>query len=177
MQTDIFVLRIRGLMKNRIMTARERWFVKSLTVGVACLNLSCSTTTTRRSSLTPASDAKSGHGLRVDLPSFATIEELKAYGKPGEGVESYHTFEDGDSKVVVIVTGWGSGAVRDGISIYAYDSLTHRWEPAALWDTKARGVRVEFEKNVGVVRVLSKNGENIFSLSVSALSAKKTYDW
>lgn len=159
------------------MIARERWFLKSLALGLACLTLSCSTTATRRSSLTPATYANSGHGLRVDLPSFATIAELKAYGKPREGVESYYTFEDWDSKVVVIVTGWGSGAIRDGISIYAYDSLTHLWEPVALWDTKARGVRVEFDKNVGIVRVSSKNGETIFSVSVRALSAKKTYDW
>lgn len=159
------------------MISRVIWFVKPVAVCIACLTLSCSNTNTLRSSRTQANDANSRSGLRVELPSFSTIEELKAYGHPGEGVESYHTFEDQGAKVVVIVTGWGSGAVRDGISIYAYDSLTRLWEPVALWDTKARGVRVEFERNSGVIQVLSKKGETIFSLSVRALVAKKSYDW
>ena len=121
--------------------------------------------------------SKSLPGLKVDLPRFTTLDELKTYGSPGEGVESYHTFEDGMSKVVVVVTGWGSGAIRDGVSVYAYDAFTRHWEPVALWDTKARGVRVEFDKDRGIVHVLSRKGETIFSFSMRGLSAKASYDW
>jgi hypothetical protein len=174
--TATFALRIHGLLPNSIMNILSL-FVRTVPVCVACLVLGCHTNKAPRSSITPPNDSKVATGLTVHLPRSKTIEELKAYGDPGKGVEEYYTFEHGTSKVFVIVTAWGSGAIRDGVSIYAYDSLTHFWEPVALWDTKVRGVKIEFEKQDGTVRVLSNKGVTIFTLSVPSLAPRETYDW
>ena len=152
-------------------------FVRAIPVCLACLAVSCQTNKTSRSVTTLTNDSQTTTGLTVNLPRSKTIEGLKAYGDPGERVEQYYTFEDGTSKVLVVVTAWGSGAIRDGVSIYAYDSLTQFWEPVSVWDTKARGVKVEFEKKDHTVRILSNKGVLIFAVSLPALSAKKTYDW
>jgi hypothetical protein len=114
--------------------------------------------------------------LEIDLPSFRTLEDLKAWGSP-DHTERHYLFEKGQAKVAVIVVSWGSGDWRDAVFVYAYDQFRGQWNPWALWDTDAKNVQVIFDKRKGTIHVRSGKGVPIFSAQIEALQARRTREW
>src|SRR6267142_7193517 len=93
--------------------------------------------------------------LKIDLPSFRTLDELKAWSKPNNETERLYLFEKGEAKVAVVVATWGSGDHWKAVFVYAYDQLRGQWTARSLWNTEASNIRVIFNKRQGTVDVRS----------------------
>lgn len=148
-----------------------------LAAALMQLAAGCQTGRTPPPAIPPAAEQFPLGKLTIDLPSFRTLEELKAWGKPHDETEAFFLFEKGAVKVAFVVPTWGSGDHWNAVMIYAFDNLQSQWIPHSVWDTQARGVRASFDKRDGMIDVRSGRGVLIFRTNISALAARRTREW
>ena len=115
--------------------------------------------------------------LAVEYPSFRTLDELKVWGAPRDATEAFYLMEKGDAKAAIRVETWGSGDSWNAVVVYAFDSLRSQWVPRAVWNTEAKGVRIEFDKRSGMISLRSAGGVFIVQANISALVARRTREW
>jgi hypothetical protein len=115
--------------------------------------------------------------LRIDLPSFRTLEELRAWGEPEDKAEGFFLFEKEESKVAVIVRINEGIFAWNKIIIYEFNAVQNKWVPCAYLDPWAAEVRVSFDKRRGLINIRSSKGVLIFTANIEALKGRDTYFW